>query len=162
MNIEIAHLYSHDQWGEDQEESLKIYKELKTEAKIHILVDDYHVDTENDISWLDQFLTDHQIKAQVSFESEMIKLSSLINLSLKETNKGSFYKNYRIKKNNDQYTCLYLTCLWFLKQTGFFNKSPETFLVILPKKYQRNENQALSLMKEISPEYSSKVLHLFY
>lgn len=162
MNIEIAHLYSYEKWGKEQEDSFKIYQDLMSDAKVHILVDDYHVDQISDIAWLNSFLISKNIKAQVSLESEMTQFSSLINLPLKETPKGSFFKNYQLKKANGKYTCLYLTCLWFLKQTGYFNNITESFLIILPKKYQKNETIAINLMKEISSEHASKVLHIFY
>ena len=163
MKIEIAHIYSNESWGSEQEHSLKIFSKINPATKPQILIDNYHVAAKSsNLEEIKSLLYKKGLEADLYLEAELISLGNYFNLKTKITNKGTFFKNFKIKKENGEYTCVYLTALWYLKQTGFFNKNKEFFLVLLPKKYIANEKKALDLVKILAPDYYSLVGHIFF
>lgn len=163
MRVEIAHIYSHESWGSEQEHCLKILSKINPATKPQILIDNYHVPVKtNNLPMLKSVLDQKGIAADFHLEEDLILLGNYFNLKTKTTNKGTFFKNFKIQKENGEYTCLYLTALWYLQQTGFFNQKKEFFLVLLPKKYQSNEKKALDLVKILAPDYSPLIGHIFF
>lgn len=163
MKIEVAHIYSNEAWGVEQEHSLKIFSKINPSTKPQILIDNYHVSSKSsNLDMIKSLLHKKGFEADLYLEEDLINLGNYFNLTTKKTRKGTFFKNFKIKKENEEYTCVYLTALWYLKQTGFFNNQKEFFLVLLPKKYISNEKKALDLVKVLAPDYYSLIGHIFF
>lgn len=163
MRVEIAHLYSNELWTTRHEESINILKKKYPEiTSASILIDNYHAKgVVNEVRVKDE-MKNRGLIVSVFYEEEMVNKTSEFNLPLRVTKKGSFFKQYRVKNSDGKYSCNYLTALWYLTQSGFFDGERVEFLIIIPKMYEKNEAKSLDLMEALVPGRKGLIKHLFY
>lgn len=182
-NIEYAHIYTDERFGEEQEKGVKELHKIITKLKklnsnyvTTILIDDFNPTTHTlDVN---DFLKKlEKINAKPDFILFESKLANYKNLLLDEMG-GKLkkeYKNY-IEKHK-KIPCSFLIAIWDLKRLGLISTKKEELtrlrknngfiakkiITILPKKYQEVERKVLKIIKSTKfKEQIKNMKNIFY
>lgn len=188
LNIEFAHIYVDEQFGDSQKQSIEV---LKTTLKLKeysyrdytltVLVDDYHPNLY--IFDLYDFiiqLEGYNVKPDyICFESRLIDdCNSLIDQFDKKLSR----KFSRYIKNKNKYPCSLLTAVWYLKRLGLMDINdneliylgPDSsrpfkpfvgneLITILPLKFKDMEMSSINILKYLlSKEDLDRIKLIFY
>jgi hypothetical protein len=179
-NIEYAHIYSDEVFNQEHVESLKvlelILRILNNDSKtysLNLLIDEYH--PENNTLNVEDFLNKLKYRGYypdyLYFESDLHKD---LNLFLDNMNNEKHVHEYhRYFEKHGKSPCSYLIANWYLKRLGVLPVSnikkltPEDkpfvadkIINILDKKYKKNEDRALELIKD--SKFAPYIDNIFY
>ena len=182
-NIEYAHIYADEVFGQEHIESLNvlelILRIIRNDNKNHnlnLLIDEYHPE-DNSLD-VDDFLNKLKYRGYhphfLYLESDLHKDVDLFldNLT-SEKHKNEYYK-YLDKHGKSP--CSYLVAVWYLKRLGAlpagnFKKLTDEEIYfpghkvinILDKKYKKGEDRALELIKNSKfAEYLDNIIYYYY
>lgn len=182
-NIEYAHIYSDQDFGEEQVESIKIAKEiiallnkLNKSYVLSVLIDEYHpIKPKNNIYDFLELLDKNGLKPDyIALESKMVKDSLIVFNEIQNSKLKNGYRKYLERKQKSP--CSLLTAVWYLKRLGeikisendfiYKNKRPfaaEKLITILPQKYKETEKKALDIIISSSYNYHIRdIINLFF
>lgn len=183
-NIEYAHIYTDETFGEEQIKSIELLKKiiiklnkLNKSYTLTVLIDDYNpkehfLDINNFINKCEELGYKPDF---IAFES---RLCSDKDLLLKKMSKkmSKEYKNY-IKKAG-KIPCSFLIAIWYLKRLGLIKtrkneviplkdkRKPfigRKIINILPKKYREVETKGLKIIKSTKfREYLNNISDILF
>lgn len=183
FNIEYAHIYSDEEFGQEHRDSLAVL-ELVLEVirgagqsyNLNLLIDEYHPDINNlDInSFVNKLANKGFSPDYLYMESELHKDIHLFISSLTRDKYIEDYEKYLKKK--DKSPCSYLIASWYLKRLGVLpidnlQKVTETtkpfcgkkIINILDEKYKENENRAIDLIRNSTyAQHVDDIIYYFY
>jgi len=183
FNIEFAHIYSDERFGQEHKASLavlelvlKVIQGAGQSYSLNLLIDEYHPNNKDlDVKSFINKLAESGFKPDYLYlESELHKDISVFISSLTKDKYINDYEKYF--KKNGKSPCSYLVANWYLKRLGalpienlqkltnlgnyFCGKK---IINILDRKYQENENRAIDLIKNSSyGECIDDIIYYFY
>lgn len=162
--IEVSHMYSHEQWGQEQELSLSIGLSNKQEKdRIVFLLDNYNSVFKNDVEIkrkeIDFFVGEKDL---IVYFDEMLGYINKEKIISKTINNKLvyFYKTEKeeiaiYEKNNDNIRiyCVFLCLIWYscrflIINNQWFKEKPEELINVLNKKYESIEVKVLTIIKD--------------
>jgi hypothetical protein len=182
-NIEYAHIYSDEVFGQEHIESLSvlelILRIIRNDNKSHnlnLLIDEYHPEAK-DLD-VDDFLNKLKYRGYypqfLHLESGLHNDIELLLSSLtSEKHIDDYHKYY---EKNGKSPCSYLVAVWYLKRLGVvphekFEKLTDEeihfpghkIINILDRKYKKGEDKALELIKNSKySEFLDNIIYYYY
>jgi len=166
-NIEYAHIYSDEVFGQEHIESLNILelilRIIRNDNKTHnlnLLIDEYHPEA-GDLD-IDDFLNKLKYRG---YNPHFLYLESALHNDIELllsnlTSKKHINDYHKYYEKNGKSPCSYLVAVWYLKRLGIFptndhkelsdekiHFSGHKIVNILDRKYKKGEDKALELIK---------------
>lgn len=177
--IEVSHIYADQNWGIEQETSLKMGLALKDKypnSRLSMLIDNYHapeiyLDSKNN-SYIDHVVFEKDLTLLANKVINKIPNELLVWQNFKKENKKTLFLKsgdslvsiFSIQDNKITYTCALLSSIWHLSRAGYltnpwFNEKCD-LVSILPQKYEAVEKKVALILNIIEPKL--KVELIFY
>ena len=163
VNIEYAHIYTSQTFGEDQRQSAEIMKSRERESYTRVvLIDDYNEPNSTlDVGEFIDYLEKQKVLPDfIAMESDLVPLAPLLLEQLPIAERRALESHFQ---KLGRINCSFLVAVWHLARLGVLPSPPlrktgtaeksfiaEKTIAILPRSYERNEQRALGYIKSSS------------
>lgn len=183
LGIEFAHIYSNQQFGEEQAASIQVLKQLertippRKNVSRTVLIDDYSPNISIERFAFDSFIKNlnrHQAAPDaIVRESSLIPYCQRLIRAIRQPRIRKELERYL--QNSQQYPCSLFIASWYLLRLGFFGRPRIPCMIgasddllsreivnVVPDYFRPAEEKALEIITDVDESLLSKISHKYF